>query len=30
MANSSSKQLEDERNRQVAAIEAFKIAYQST
>ena len=30
MANSSSKQLEDERNRQVAVVEAFKIADQST
>ena len=30
MANSPSKQLEDERNRQVAVVEAFKIADQST
>ena len=30
MANSSSKQLEDGRNRQVAVVEAFKIADQST
>ena len=30
MANSPSKQLKDERNRQVAVVEAFKIADQST
>ena len=30
MANSCSSQLEDERNKQVAAVEAFKIANQST
>ena len=30
MANSCSRQLEDERNRQVVAVEAFKIADQST
>ena len=30
MANSCSRQLEDERNRQVTAVEAFKIADQST
>ena len=30
MANSCSRQLEDERNRQVMAVEAFKIADQST
>ena len=30
MANSSSRQLEDERNRQVTAVKAFKIADQST
>ena len=30
MANSCSRQLEDKRNRRVAAIEAFKISDQST
>ena len=30
MANSCSRQLEDERNRQVVAVESFKIADQST
>ena len=30
MANSCSSQLEDERTKQVAAVEAFKIADQST
>ena len=30
MANNCSRQLEDERNRRVATIEAFKIANQST
>ena len=30
MANSCSRQLEDERNRQVTAVKAFKIADQST
>ena len=30
MANSCSRQLEDERNRRVAAVEAFNIAVQST
>ena len=30
MANSCSRQLEDERNKRVAAVEAFKIADQST
>ena len=30
MANSCSRQLEDKRNRQVTAVEAFKIADQST
>ena len=30
MANSCSRQLEDERNRQVVAVESFKIANQST
>ena len=30
MANSCSRQLEDERNRRVAAVEAFNIADQST
>ena len=29
MANSASKQLEDERNRRVAVVEAFKIVDQS-
>ena len=30
MANSSSKQLEDERNKWVTVVKAFKIANQST
>ena len=30
MANSCSRQLEDERNRRVVAVEAFNIADQST
>ena len=30
MANSCNRQLEDERNRRVAAVEAFNIADQST
>ena len=30
MANSSSRQLEDERNKRVTAVKAFKIANQST
>ena len=30
MANSCSRQLEDERNRRVAVVEAFNIADQST
>ena len=30
MANNCSRQLEDERNRRVAAVEAFNIADQST
>ena len=30
MANNFSQQLEDERNRRVAAVEAFKIIDQST
>ena len=30
MTNSCSRQLEDKRNKRVAAVEAFKIADQST
>ena len=30
MANNSSRKLEDERNRRVVAVKAFKIANQST